>query len=235
MPVYSSTKTKIAAAVTVALLAVAARSAVAGEFAARQVGITEQIDAVDVTHGETTVTVERNQNPEHRVTGAWAKTSRPCPPYCFQPLELGDGVQTFGEVELIEFMRGPLANGTGVLIDARTPEWHRAGTIPGSVNAPYTVLQSDPAAPETAAALETLGVRRGGNWFGELTGTAKNGLDFSGAKTAVLYCNGPWCGQSPTAIRSLLALGYPADKLKYYRGGMQLWQIGGFTTVVPKQ
>ncbi len=58
--------------------------------------------------------------------------------------------------------------------------------------------------------------------------------DFSQAKTILLYCNGAWCGQSPTAIRALMDIGYPANKLKYYRGGMQAWQLLGLTTIVPK-
>jgi hypothetical protein len=40
-----------------------------------------------------------------------------------------------------------------------------------------------------------------------------------------------WCGQSPTNIRQLLSMGYPADKLKWYRGGMQDWQILGLTVM----
>ena len=54
---------------------------------------------------------------------------------------------------------------------------------------------------------------------------------FSRAKTLVFFCNGPWCGQSPTNIRSLLRIGYPPSKLKWYRGGMQDWEILGLTTV----
>jgi len=49
----------------------------------------------------------------------------------------------------------------------------------------------------------------------------------------LLYCNGPWCGQSPTNIRTLLTLGYPAHKIKWYRGGMQAWESLGLTTVKP--
>jgi rhodanese-related sulfurtransferase len=55
--------------------------------------------------------------------------------------------------------------------------------------------------------------------------------NFSGAKTLVFYCNGPWCGQSPTNIKQLLALGYPAHKLKWYRDGIQGWKALGLTTV----
>ena len=29
--------------------------------------------------------------------------------------------------------------------------------------------------------------------------------------------------------------GYPGDKIKYYRGGMQMWQLWGLTTVVPSR
>ena len=48
-----------------------------------------------------------------------------------------------------------------------------------------------------------------------------------------MFCNGMWCGQSPANIRTLLRFGYPADKLKWYRGGMQDWEILGLTTVTP--
>ena len=45
------------------------------------------------------------------------------------------------------------------------------------------------------------------------------------------FCNGMWCGQSPASMASLLRFGYPADKIKWFRGGMQTWQILGLTTV----
>jgi hypothetical protein len=32
-------------------------------------------------------------------------------------------------------------------------------------------------------------------------------------------------------IRKLIALGYPPELLKYYRGGMQAWRSVGLTTV----
>jgi hypothetical protein len=36
---------------------------------------------------------------------------------------------------------------------------------------------------------------------------------------------------SPELIWALLDYGYPAHKIKYYRGGMQAWQLLGLTTV----
>ena len=58
-------------------------------------------------------------------------------------------------------------------------------------------------------------------------------FSFKRAKTLVFFCNGPWCGQSPTNIRVLLKHGYPPHKLKYYRGGMQMWESLGLTTIKP--
>ena len=90
----------------------------------------------------------------------------------------------------------------------------------------FTRLDPAIAAPESIAELMELdfgAVRTEGLW------------NFGAAKTLVLYCNGPWCGQSPTNIRALLEYGYPAHKLKWYRGGMQAWKALGLTTVPLKQ
>lgn len=66
----------------------------------------------------------------------------------------------------------------------------------------------------------------------EFNAALSDGLwDFTNAKTLVLFCNGPWCEQSPTNIRTLLRMGYPANKLKWYRGGIQSWEQFGLTTV----
>ena len=50
----------------------------------------------------------------------------------------------------------------------------------------------------------------------------------------VLFCNGPWCGQSPTAIRRMIEAGFPADHISYYRGGMQVWRMLGLSVLVPQ-
>jgi len=88
---------------------------------------------------------------------------------------------------------------------------------------PFKVFLSPTA--EREKALKELGVEytKDGVW------------SFSNAKTILLYCNGAWCGQSPTAINALIALGYPKSKMKYYRGGMQAWQLLGLTIIVPKE
>jgi rhodanese-related sulfurtransferase len=64
-------------------------------------------------------------------------------------------------------------------------------------------------------------------------GNAGKAFDYSQAKTLVMFCNGMWCGQSPNNILNLLKFGYPADKIKWYRGGMQDWEVLGLSTVKP--
>ncbi len=132
------------------------------------------------------------------------------------------GVETVGEVEVISFLENNVAGGTGLLIDSRVPDGFAKGTIPGAVNVPFATL--DPTNPPYRdEILKALGATQsGGTW------------DFSGAMALTLFCNGPWCDQSPRAIRSLLAAGYPAEKISYYRGGgMQLWLLLGLTTKSP--
>ena len=55
--------------------------------------------------------------------------------------------------------------------------------------------------------------------------------DFSGAHRVIFFCNGYWCGQSPANIKTLLGMGYPGEKILWYRGGMQAWSSLGFNTV----
>lgn len=193
--------------------------------AALEVMITPEIGEFSVKHAGKELMIRRNQDTDALLEFDFARTSRPCPPFCAQPIQVTDGVNTIGEVELIAFMKTALNEGSGLLIDARTPDWHERGTIPGSINVPFTHLNPDQGADEITLE-ESLTL------FGA-TMKGKN-RDFNEAKTLVLWCNGPWCGQSPTAIRGLLSIGYPAEKLYYYRGGMQLWQVFGLPVVTPE-
>jgi len=192
---------------------------------ALKVNITKEIDSVTVNHNGKSITVQRNQDNNATIDPAYAKTSRNCPPFCAQPMSAAEGVRTVGEVEVVSFMGQSLQDGSGFIVDARTPDWFKKGTIPGSINVPFTLLDTRFGANELTIE-ETL----------ELFGAVNNDeqWDFFEAKTLLLWCNGPWCGQSPAAIRALLKLGYPEEKLLYYRGGMQTWKIFGLTTVIPE-
>jgi len=198
-----------------------------------------------VIHDGSSVKVQRIQDPDYELSGYFAKTARSCPPFCIQPVTPDPRVAPIGEVELFDFMEGELRDGGGLLIDARTASWFNKATIPGSVNYPFTLLSKEPDSAEMDELLEKFGARERGDigFFTRLmeqigladTKYKTEDWDFTNAKKLVLWCNGPACGQSPRAIRGLLAADYPGDKIKYYRGGMQMWQLWGLTTVTPKQ
>ena len=61
----------------------------------------------------------------------------------------------------------------------------------------------------------------------------KKGLNFEKAPIIILFCNGSWCSQSPNAIMALMNMGYPKEKLLWYRGGLQDWLIYDFTVEKP--
>lgn len=42
-------------------------------------------------------------------------------------------------------------------------------------------------------------------------------------QVTILFCNGPQCAATPNAVEALLAAGYPAGALAYYRGGLHDW------------
>ena len=191
-----------------------------------KVKITKDIPSITVKHNGKDVTIQRNQNKDNTVNPAFAKTSRPCPPFCIQPMSLAPGVETIGEVEMIGYLKRVSAGEKGLMvIDSRTPDWVKRGTIPGSVSIPWTILNMAKSDPITIA--DT--VEQNFNAKQD----ADDKWDFSNAKTLVMFCNGMWCGQSPNNIKSLLKLGYPADKIKWYRGGMQNWSNLGLSTAKP--
>ncbi|AUM74883.1 rhodanese-like domain-containing protein [Paracoccus jeotgali] len=153
-----------------------------------------------------TVTVSRDQTPGATLTGDWALIGHDCPPFCIQPMTPAPGVTTVGELELIEAMK----EGDTILVDGRTPDWYAGGTIPGAINIPYT---------QAIERLAELGCEP--DFDGK--------FDCAEAKKVILFCNGIWCGQSPTAIRAMISAGFPVEQIHYYRGGMLAWRLLGLT------
>lgn len=217
-------KTRLMATfVLISAVALSANPAVAD----KPVGITSKMMDAEVVHDGTKVKITRNQNNKNTVNPSFSKTSRPCPPFCIQPAALAPGVETIGELEVIDYLKKMAAGDDSILIiDSRTPDWVKKGTIPGAVNIPWTKLNPAKGAdPLTIGEIlqDQFGVKESeGLW------------NFKDAKTLVLFCNGMWCGQSPNNIENLLKFGYPAHKLKWYRGGMQDWEILGLSTIPGK-
>lgn len=170
------------------------------------VGITKEMMEANVPlPGGGSATISRIQDNDNKVEGVWALTSRACPPFCIQPVSPAEGVTTIGELELIEMLQDPEAR----VVDGRVRPDFEGGSIPGAINIPYT---------EAADRLDELGCE-----------VDFDGFDCTNAKPVALFCNGPWCGQSPAAARRMIEAGYPAEKIHYYRGGMQVWRMLGLT------
>jgi rhodanese-related sulfurtransferase len=198
-----------------------------GAASALEVNISTDLASVDVIHNGRKVTIMRNQNQSNSVNPDFAKTSRKCPPFCIQPSELAPGVKTIAELEVLHFLK-KISDGDAsvIVIDSRTPAWVEKGIIPGTVNIPWDTLnigKSDPAIVQEILGNQ-LGARRCDDFW-----------SFDNVKTLVMFCNGPWCGQSSTTIKDLLKIGYPAHKILWYRGGMQDWESLGLTTLKPGQ
>ncbi|WP_018881314.1 rhodanese-like domain-containing protein [Thioalkalivibrio sp. ALE30] len=192
-------------------------------FAEVEVGITTDMAEFEVRHGDERVMVTRDQDTFATIDLDYAQIARPCPPFCIQPMSLGRGVETLGELEFIDYLRQTTERDDLLIIDSRTPREYRRGTIPGAINIPWDRLHfASGADPDDVRNVlsDRFDVVFDGDFY-----------DFSHAKTLVLFCNGPWCGQSPTNIRTLTNLGYPAERIKWYRGGMQMWHAFGLTTV----
>ena len=204
-------QTLVVSAASVALLASTA-------VTAKPVGIVKGVMEV--------AGISRNQDNAATIDPAFAKTSRPCPPFCIQPTApfAPSAVDTVTELDVIHAARDSAGGDASVLVvDARTPGWVKKGTIPHSVNVPFTKLNSKALAKDPMAVVDILT-----GTFGvvDMDGV----LNYDGAKTLYLFCNGSWCGQSPASINALLTMGYPENKIKYYRGGMNAWKSLGLTT-----
>jgi len=171
--------------------------------------------------------LELDQNAANAWGGDYAAKS--VPPECkktfisfmgsVSPVEI-EGVKTYGELETLRFLELKAKEPNGrILVDSRMKSWYESGSIASAVNMPFIhFVQQSKYGQELARHLADLGVEK------------KDGkYDFSNAKIALFFCNGIWCGQSPQAIAALVKLGYPKEKILWYRGGMQDWRSMGFS------
>lgn len=169
---------------------------------------------IEVSHNGKIIKIERSQIHSKNVK------TKPCPPFCIKPMTLAPNVETFAEIELLSFLSNEVKNETGFLIDSRMAEYFEKETIPGSINIPFLLFNSNQA----KEALKLLGVKE-----------ENSTKDFSKAKTMCFFCDDSLCDESNRAISALLALGYPANKLKYYRGGIEAWKALNLTTISSNQ
>lgn len=168
-------------------------------------------------------------NPENLFSGDYAKEG--LPKACVKkflttmgkitPMKINDKIETIGELEVIKFIEKSQTNKNMLLIDSRLPDWYLQFTIPTAENIPFTYFNKNKYPDDFYDALEMIGVKE----------ISKDKYDFSKAKELVLFCNGAWCPQSSFAIENLIKLGFPQEKIKWYRGGIYSWKLLNLTTV----
>lgn len=136
------------------------------------------------------------------------------------PMKLHRDIETYGELEVMTHIQEMQNKESLLFIDTRDEEWYGYRTIPGADNIHYVYMTMPEVFPEEfQASLVKLGIVR-----------KDKAYDFSNAKTVLFFCNGAWCSQSPKIIKALLSLGYPPEKIKWYRGGMDDWLGLSMTT-----
>lgn len=141
------------------------------------------------------------------------------------PMKMHEKIDTFGELEVLEFLEELQEDEQMLFVDSRKEGWYKARTIPGAVNIPFIYFtEQGKWEKKKQEALELLGIK-----------VTKEGVDFSDAKRVLFFCNGVWCRQSPQMIEALLEMGYPPEKMKWYRGGLQSWLNVGMTSLVPSE
>jgi len=190
-------------------------SSVAGQF--DKVKITPEMSYIYVYHKGKAVKVHRIQDTKNKLTGEYAKIYRPGK--YIQPIKMHKDIKTIGEVEVLKFMKAKGNTKLGLLIDVRSKSAYKKESIPSAVNIPLKIKDNK---AKLNKVLKVLGAKS----------KANGRLDMSKVMDINVYCDGLWSNQASQFIQALLDLGYPADKIVYYRGGFQMWKILGFTTVI---
>jgi len=140
------------------------------------------------------------------------------------PMQIAEGLETFGELEVLEFLEDMQGEESMLFVDSRKEGWYKSLSIPSAINIPFAYVTDPQNAALKKEVLKKFGVKG-----------KKGAYDFSEAKTVLFFCNGVWCRQSPQMIEELLSLGYPPQKMKWYRGGLQSWVSLGMTSTRSKQ
>jgi len=186
--------------------------------------INKNISSVTTVDSGQKVNIKRVQDPRHRLTDDYTKTSRSCPPFCIQATKVNPNIETIAELELLEFMQKKIATHRGLLIDARLKSWFELETIPSAINLPFPImLNTNEQKVKRIFTLLGMTINADGSW------------NFDNVKDLTIFDNGVWCSQASHLVSSLIKYNYPTSKIHYYRSGLQGWKLFGLTTVVRKE
>ncbi|MEW9919867.1 hypothetical protein AB2B41_09645 [Marimonas sp. MJW-29] len=162
------------------------------------------------------IRIARDNADAARFVTAFASLRDACGAACVAPMQVAQGVATLGEVEVLNFLVNEVAGNAGLMVDARLQQDRAMGFIPGSVSLPHSAVDPDNGFRDDV--LRALGAV-----------DADGGFDFTQARQLLIYDLGPGSDDAGSLVRNLLTVGYPAGMLRYYRGGMQMWSLLGFS------
>jgi rhodanese-related sulfurtransferase len=162
------------------------------------------------------ITISRNAPEAVQAAQTFVSADPNCGGPCIAPMQIAQGVETLGEAEVLEFLVTQVAAGRGLMVDARAPEERAKGFIPGTVSLPHKTLLAQNAYRKDI--LLALGAR-----------SYEDVFNFSDARSLLIYDNGPSSDDAGQLVANLLEAGYPPEMIHYYRGGMQVWSVLGFS------
>lgn len=184
------------------------------------VKITKDLAYIQTKELGQTITIKRIQDPTHKLSDEYSKTSLPCPPFCIQPTKIDEKIETIGELEVLNFIK--LDNNytkQALLIDARLASDYVKESIPSADNIPYDEINN----------LDKVSIGEIFKLFG-MKSNKEGKWDFSKAKKLIIFSHAIYCDQSKQLIQTLTKYGYPKSLLYYYRSGLQGWKLLGLST-----
>ncbi|MFK7836126.1 MAG: rhodanese-like domain-containing protein [Sulfitobacter sp.] len=162
------------------------------------------------------IQISRGNPDAARFVAKFAAADGGCGAPCIAPMQAAVGVRTLDEIQVLDFLMTEVAGNTGLMVDARGPQARAQGFIPGTVSLPHhTVASGNPFQQDI---LRALGAR------------AFDGVyNFTDARALLVYDGGPSSNDAGLLVQNLLDVGYPVEMIQYYRGGMQVWSVLGFS------
>jgi len=170
--------------------------------------ITRTMSSVDVIHLGT----------EMSITRVATKEAPSCPPYCIQAMTI-EGIKTVGELETLAFINKLKEKKSRLVIDVRKSKAYKEETIPGAINLPYSMLIDGSPYQKEVLKLLGSGKKIKKKWF------------FKHPHQLLIFGENAFSSTASDSIHQLINLGYPKDKILYYRGGIRTWKASGLTLI----
>ena len=167
--------------------------------------ITETLTSVETIHQNQKLIIKRtSSNKQHT-----------CPPFCIQPINI-QGVTTVGELEVLDFIKQLKGKEGRLLIDIRNSKVYKKNTIPGAINIPYTMLE------DTSKYQNRVLQLLGGEKIDKL-------WKFKYVPILLIFGESEESSYPLQAIKTLIKLAYPNNKIYFYRAGVKGWSRLGLT------